>query len=481
MKKKELIKKLNSLQHKIKPDQDWQLANREILLSQIKAQTRLELATKKNKLWTPVFSNQMLRVSVRSFASICAVFLIVFGTWIATVSATKNSLPGDLLYGLKLTTERVQVNLTLDDEKRTNLELEFTDRRMDEVNKVIAEEKTDKSKENKENIDVALVKFTESLDNVKSGLAKLEANDATAAVKLANILDEKTEEYEDVLRDHQDNDPKLVMETEEAITASQSTADKALSVIIKEYESGESELSLEELIAKMDKRINKLEANTLLAQTDIESIITNKELAVLTEASQEEGESAGDEDGEVLEDEEQVEEETDEPVEEQADDSTEDVNEQEEGEESAETTEAEEEQAQPAEQENNQESGSEEEPNTEEVVEEDVVEEVVEELPTIEEIQEKPAAILALLTEAKDLLEQNEISQSFDKIKQAKEILIILNKVINVNIEFLPQEEEVEEVVEQEETVDENTEAEADASNEVDVEANNQEQDQPSA
>ena len=52
MKKKELLKQLNNLKETIKPDSSWQEANRDILLSQINAQTRLDFEKTKVQLMT---------------------------------------------------------------------------------------------------------------------------------------------------------------------------------------------------------------------------------------------------------------------------------------------------------------------------------------------------------------------------------------------------------------------------------------------
>jgi len=438
MKKKELIKKLNSLQHKIKPDQAWQQANREILLSQIKAQTRLDLEPKPEKILGTLISNQLVRISVRSLATVCAVFLIVCGTWIATVSATKNSLPGDILYGLKLTTERVQINLTLDDEKRTNLELEFADRRLDEVRQVMSDQD---SEEKNANIDVALEKFQENLDNVKSNLAKLEIKDTPTAVKIANMLEEKTDQYVDTLKEHSGSSPDLVVKAEQAISASKATADKALAVIIKEYESGQSDLSFAEVVNKINRRIDNIQAETNLAKANIATIITNKELAVLSQEAAEAEEEA------ITEEEQPAEEENTEAVEEEV--ATEEDSEQEQEEEQeekiAEPVATEDSAEETIDEQVTEESGeSVEEQSAEEIIEQEPTEEI---LPTIEEIKDKPAEIPPLLTEAKELLVKREVGPAFDKVKQADDILALINKVINANLEYLPQEQEQEEEV----------------------------------
>ena len=188
MKKKELLQKLNNLKQEIKPDKAWQEANRGILLTQIKAQSRLEFEAK-NKVFFNVFSNKFAKHGIRLAASFAVVILLVFGAWITSVNATKNSLTGEFWYSIKLTTERVQVSLALDDEKKANLEIEFAERRLEEIERVV--EKSDLV-QTREDIEVPLKKFQESIANIKSNLAKLEKTDSQTALKLANLVDEKT-------------------------------------------------------------------------------------------------------------------------------------------------------------------------------------------------------------------------------------------------------------------------------------------------
>ena len=56
-----------------------------------------------------------------------------------TVSASASSLPGDGLYGLKLGMEQAQLALTFDDDARLELEGEFEDERLDEVESLLGE------------------------------------------------------------------------------------------------------------------------------------------------------------------------------------------------------------------------------------------------------------------------------------------------------------------------------------------------------
>lgn len=60
-----------------------------------------------------------------------SIVLIAFGS-ITTVNASTNSLPGDPLYGLKVATERAQLQLA-NNERRATLHTEFAERRLQEL------------------------------------------------------------------------------------------------------------------------------------------------------------------------------------------------------------------------------------------------------------------------------------------------------------------------------------------------------------
>ena len=56
-----------------------------------------------------------------------------------TVNASASSLPGDSLYGLKLSWEQAQLALTFDVDSRHDLEMEFEDERLEEVESLLGE------------------------------------------------------------------------------------------------------------------------------------------------------------------------------------------------------------------------------------------------------------------------------------------------------------------------------------------------------
>jgi len=427
-KKRELLKKLHNLRNEIKPDLAWQKTNREILISQIKAQTNAEFAFS-NKL---LFKNLFI-AAYKPIGSLILIIGILFGAWIASVGATKNSLPGDFLYGFKLTTERMQVNLTLNDEKRTTLEMAFAERRLDEIKKTVEK---DGSAKNKKNIQVTLKKFQESINNVKSNLAKLEVTNKQTAIKVANLVDEKTKVYVDILKDQQALNPQLATkDAEQAISVSKATGDKALSVILEEFESGGSDLKIDDLRQKINERIDNLTQSIEAAKSNIDKIIINKKIAdeaaaAKALADKKAAESAA---AKALADKEAAAKEKEESAAETTT-SNESTN--------STTTETKTENATN----NNTNIDIKDEDNTgsDTAASEDTGNDIEqaetqpeEVLPAIEEIKNKPQEAEALLSRAKDYLKSGSVSQAFDLVKQADDIMTLVEKVIKANEQYL--------------------------------------------
>lgn len=105
--------------------------------------------------------------------SIVFLFLVVLLS-AATISA--NSVPGDILYPLKLATEKVQFLLTSDSEKKAELRLTFSDKRLQEMVSVFNESNT---------LDTTLLKAM--LDEAKLALEENKLPVDTASIFTAKL------------------------------------------------------------------------------------------------------------------------------------------------------------------------------------------------------------------------------------------------------------------------------------------------------
>ena len=92
----------------------------------------------------------------RAVAIIVAVVLAISTLGASAAYASQGSLPGDVLYPVKLGTEQVQRLLTADDVSRVNLELGFADTRLKEMEEVV--------EKNPEGIPVAITGYERNLN-----------------------------------------------------------------------------------------------------------------------------------------------------------------------------------------------------------------------------------------------------------------------------------------------------------------------------
>ena len=184
-------------------------------------------------------------------ASICA--LIVSG-WVTTVNASFDSVPGDVLYPVKLATERLQLSLTATSNRRAKLHTEFAGRRLQEINQVRDSSHTDKE----ERVKVAVESFKKELASANDDLnaAKDNSEDATG---LAIEIDQRTDEYKTLLARTQEvssQDEKAVIES--AQQAVEEAGVKVIDTLVESNESGENEVSGDALKQNFREDYNSL-------------------------------------------------------------------------------------------------------------------------------------------------------------------------------------------------------------------------------
>ncbi|MEK7211597.1 MAG: DUF5667 domain-containing protein [Patescibacteria group bacterium] len=205
MSDKELLRKiqlLKSLRVGGEPSRDFVARNREILMMQ--AQNSIDAkkrpAATVNLRDLRQFVSSLIPVNLNRFILRPAlVVFLAFGVitsgWIASVSASLNSLPGDTLYSLKIATEKAQlVFVSGDNEAR--LQVELAGRRMEEVSKI-----SENQMPNKEQlIGMAVANFNEQMGSVKESFEEIKITESAVKVtEVAKIIDRKSAEYREAL------------------------------------------------------------------------------------------------------------------------------------------------------------------------------------------------------------------------------------------------------------------------------------------
>ncbi len=107
----------------------------------------------------------------------------------ATTAAASNSLPGDILYPVKLAGERVQIRLAGSSQDRIRLHATFAERRLQEAIEITSGSAAEK----KDNMETVIAGLKGELDSAHGELATLETTDPKSAATLTAILTRKTD------------------------------------------------------------------------------------------------------------------------------------------------------------------------------------------------------------------------------------------------------------------------------------------------
>ena len=255
---KNIIKNLQSLKE-IKPRQEWVAQNRQLLLSQLRAQKETGLApVESNGLKSlQIFLPQHIGSAILKPVGVLLMITMVLGGGYASVSASQGSLPGDVLYPVKLTSEKMQLTFTSDQKEIAQLHIDFAEKRLDEFSQITKKEDPKTEKKSK-NAKKTISRYNDEIKEVSKTLEDVKANNsAKEVVLMAKKVNEKTEEFSKVLAEKKQDVPEINNEIKEAISISNETGEKAVSMIIEKHEAGESELPDSEVVKTIENKMNE--------------------------------------------------------------------------------------------------------------------------------------------------------------------------------------------------------------------------------
>lgn len=262
MNNQDLFSQLNKLKS-LKPHSEWKERSRDILLAEIKSSK----PTQKKPSWRFQFSESFriyipaqARLAVKPILISIIVLALIFEGSILTVNASKSSLPGDTLYSVKMAAEKVQVSLTSSEEAKAKLEVKFAGHRVEEIVK-ISQEVSSASKQKK--VELAISGLKENINTAKTRLQNLENQEKPVeAVAVAQVLEEKTEEYQEALTQSIIIEPvkEFKIAVMGAIDLVYDTSQEAMEVIVEKVVSGEVEVSRDEVVDLVEKKIEKAKA-----------------------------------------------------------------------------------------------------------------------------------------------------------------------------------------------------------------------------
>jgi hypothetical protein len=260
-----LIKQLKDLKEEIKPLDSWVNEKRDILVAQISSQISPKKSSYAVNSWflaKSVMPGSFLKFVARPIGVISLLAIFVFGSGMLSVNASKGSLPGDFLYSVKLTSEKVKVSLTSAKEKKAQLHVGFAEERMNEIETVLVTEKDATIKQQK--VKTAVVELKKDLQKAQDTIeeAKNEPEDSASVVLSAQAIEKKTGEISVKIEQNKQgslDDKEITKDLNEAEDATSETSVKAIEVIIDKYEDGEVEISEVDLVDVIQKKIDSTE------------------------------------------------------------------------------------------------------------------------------------------------------------------------------------------------------------------------------
>jgi len=209
------------------------------------------------------FSHVLLKPMSVGFSAV----LLIFGSWVATVNASFDSVPGDVLYPVKLATERAQISISTSGEQRAKLHAEFAGRRLDEVNAITSSDAEGKD----EKVKIAVEGFKQEIASVNDELMNVQISNPGQAGALAIIVDQKTDEYEATIAQ---SEPAA-----DALASAQESNAQAVDAIVKSNEDNERPQTSESLQKNFQSELSSLNSRTALSLgrlSVIESVLAKR-------------------------------------------------------------------------------------------------------------------------------------------------------------------------------------------------------------
>ena len=259
-----IIEQLKELKN-IKPREDWVNSQRELLLSQITTQSIAKPQSFLVNGWYLAKSLMpigILRFAARAIGVFAGLMVLVFSTGMFGVNASRGSLPGDMLYQVKLTSEKVKVGFTMKEEKKAVLYVQFAEERVKEIETV--SQKPSSMEIKKEQIKVAAIGLKNEMTKTNETLDKVKQDQTNAKDVLQTVknVDQKTAELEvriDQKKEEMKDNKEITKSLSEVKAAVAETGVKAVEVIVSKHESGAIKLSDTEIIETINNIDKKIE------------------------------------------------------------------------------------------------------------------------------------------------------------------------------------------------------------------------------
>ncbi len=194
MKDNNFLKKIKKLDQ-IQPSKDWLFSTRQSL----EAQIDFDQAT--NPRHDGIRFLNWLKQPQTTALALCLTVMILGGPWLL-VQASQASLPGEWLYSIKKANEGIQVKIA-SDYNRGQLQVEFANRRVEELIKIARDSVSDHEKS---------AKAQEVIDSLKNNLAQVSVYTNQLSKEEALSVAEQTKQIRQDLDRTEQNTPEQLQD-----------------------------------------------------------------------------------------------------------------------------------------------------------------------------------------------------------------------------------------------------------------------------
>jgi hypothetical protein len=208
-----------------------------------------------------LFRENMVRPLAVGFASMA----VLLGGWTGMVGASFDSIPGDVLYPVKIANEKAQLSLAFSGERKVKLHAEFASRRLDEVVAINTSDHPEKDLQ----VKVAMDSFAKEVEAVNQRIDELKESDLEGAAELVMIMDRKVGEYEAVIEQTKDQFGQEMAVVEDAVD---SADDQVLDVLVENQEANQEPQASEDLQQKFQQEYAEINQRVNLSVGRIASI-----------------------------------------------------------------------------------------------------------------------------------------------------------------------------------------------------------------
>lgn len=264
------LKLMRETHRHIRPDGAWVLRTRHELLKTIRRDAyRHPVISTRERLKTLILAF-IPRTAVETIRgpvmAVLSVIGMVLGGSLASVSAAERSVPGDILYPVKLAAEQARLLMETEQPKKLQLKTEFVGRRAEEVKKIAKITNTAKRSERiKEAADI----MKKDLDTIKTELHAVAASETAAkAVEAAKGIDKMGDQVAQAVKEVKDLVPDdAKAEVIEVQAAAVTASIRAVQVMIEKREdpTAQQVISSDDLKRSVSEKVQGLEEGIAVA------------------------------------------------------------------------------------------------------------------------------------------------------------------------------------------------------------------------